>query len=307
MTRLIFWAGAVVALAAVAATAHGGYAVAVACLVPPGLAWLYPFITDGLALVAYGATSRLARSGRGYAWTIVVTAAALSGLAQAVFLSSGSNLGSSPGHLAVDPWLAFGVGAWPAIAVALVAHLLYLLHRAETHSHGDTTWQTSTSQDTSTPTTHGGTNEWTRSGVTPWSRTGGNGTPGSETNPPTSSPSSTTPPSTATTGPVSVDLDPEWAELDQLDNRGVNLMWETAPTTESRTDPDPIDPPTLDPDPVNRPGKAITRAADAATKHAAENGALPTLSELQVIAGVSRGTAVNAIKQVKATTNGHRR
>lgn len=261
MTRLIFWAGAVVALAAVAATAHGGYAVAVACLVPPGLAWLYPFITDGLALVAYGATSRLAHSGRGYAWTIVVTAAALSGLAQAVFLSSGSNLGSSPGHLAVDPWLAFGVGAWPAIAVALVAHLLYLLHRAETHSHGDTAWQTSTS--------------------------------------------STTPPSTATTGPVAVDLDPEWAELDRLDNRGVNLMWETAPTTESQTDPDPIDPPTLDPDPVNRPGKAITRAAAAAAKHVAENGTLPTLSQLEVIAGVSRGTAVNALKRVKATTNGH--
>ena len=36
-----------------AATAHGLYETAVAARVPAGIAWLYPLITDGLALVAY--------------------------------------------------------------------------------------------------------------------------------------------------------------------------------------------------------------------------------------------------------------
>jgi hypothetical protein len=43
------------------------YEVAVAAAVPVGNAWLYRLITDGLALVAYGATSRLTGSGARYA------------------------------------------------------------------------------------------------------------------------------------------------------------------------------------------------------------------------------------------------
>src|SRR6476661_2055746 len=44
----------------------------------------------GLALVAYGATSRLTGSPARYAWAVVVTAAGLSGLAQAIYLASGA-------------------------------------------------------------------------------------------------------------------------------------------------------------------------------------------------------------------------
>ena len=107
-------------LGAAAATAHGLYEVALAAAVPSGIAWLYPLITDGLALVAYGATARLSGSGARYAWAVVVIAAGLSGLAQAAFLASGATLDASPA-------LRFGIGAWPAVAAATAAHLLYLL------------------------------------------------------------------------------------------------------------------------------------------------------------------------------------
>lgn len=97
------------------ATAHGLFEVARAAGAPPLIAALYPLITDGLALVAYATTTRLAGPGRRYAWTVVVLAAGLSGLAQASYLAGGVE--------AAPAALRFGVGAWPAI----VAHLLYLL------------------------------------------------------------------------------------------------------------------------------------------------------------------------------------
>ena len=111
-----------VAAGAVAATAHGGYEVAVASGVPPQIAWTYPVQTDGLALVAYAATHHLAtRTSRGYAWAVVVLAAGLSGLAQAVLLASPA--------LTLPIGVRFGVGAWPAVAGAVAAHLVYLLAR----------------------------------------------------------------------------------------------------------------------------------------------------------------------------------
>ena len=87
---------------------------------PAGIAWLYPLITDGLALVAYAATARLTGSAARYAWAVVVLAAGLSGLAQASYLASDTTLHVSAG-------LRAGVGAWPALAAAITAHLLYLL------------------------------------------------------------------------------------------------------------------------------------------------------------------------------------
>ncbi|MDQ6874946.1 MAG: DUF2637 domain-containing protein [Actinomycetota bacterium] len=116
---LIWTAGLVVAVGAAIATAHGLYEVAIAAMVPPPIAWLYPLITDGLALVAYASTTRLATRGRGYAWLVVVLAAGLSGLAQASYLAIGVHTAPTE--------LRFGVGAWPAIAAAITAHLLYLL------------------------------------------------------------------------------------------------------------------------------------------------------------------------------------
>jgi hypothetical protein len=118
----ILTAALTVATAASVATAHGLYQVAAASRVPTSIAWLYPVITDGLALVAYAATARLHHGGRRYAAGIVVLAAGLSGLAQAVYLAGGIAATS-----AAPVGLRFGVGAWPAIAAALTAHLLHLI------------------------------------------------------------------------------------------------------------------------------------------------------------------------------------
>lgn len=110
-----------VAASAVAATAHGIYEVAIASRVPWGVALLYPLITDGLALVAYASTHRLRGWAAGYAWLVTILAAGLSGLAQAAYLASEPLVASQE--------IRFGVGAWPAVAAAIVAHLLYLLAR----------------------------------------------------------------------------------------------------------------------------------------------------------------------------------
>src|SRR4051812_43619179 len=113
--RAAIWLpGLAVAVGAAVATAHELFEVAVAARVPAGIAWLYPLITDGLALVAYAATSRLHGGPARYAWSVVVLAAGLFGLAQAIYLAGGATVEAS---LA----LRFGVGAWPAVAVAVVA------------------------------------------------------------------------------------------------------------------------------------------------------------------------------------------
>lgn len=129
----IWWAVLAVALCGVVATAHGLFEVVAACGVLAFVAALYVPITDGLALVAYAATDRLRGAGRLYAWAVVLLAAGLSGLAQAVYLGG---LGEPP------PWLRYVVGAWPAIAVAIAAHLLYLVGRpadepAHEQAHGE--------------------------------------------------------------------------------------------------------------------------------------------------------------------------
>jgi hypothetical protein len=125
--RGVWAAGLGVAAGAGVATAHGLYQVAAASHVPTPIAWLYPLITDGLALVAYAATTRLTDRGRRYAAIIVFLAASLSGLAQAVYLAGGI------AQTATAPvGLRFGVGAWPAAAAALTAHLLHLIGTGST-------------------------------------------------------------------------------------------------------------------------------------------------------------------------------
>src|SRR3954465_8127721 len=57
-------------------------------------------------------------------------AAGLSGLAQAVFLAAKTTLDASP-------TLRFGIGAWPAVAAAVAAHLLYLLAALGSTDPGD--------------------------------------------------------------------------------------------------------------------------------------------------------------------------
>jgi hypothetical protein len=111
--RPIITAALTVAAGAGVATAHGLYQVAASAHVAAPIAWLYPLITDGLALVAYAAAARLHDGGRRYAAGIVILAAGLSGLAQAVYLAGGLDTprrrrpgcgsGSAPGRPSPPP------------------------------------------------------------------------------------------------------------------------------------------------------------------------------------------------------------
>ncbi|MGH3615384.1 MAG: hypothetical protein ACRDRK_22860 [Pseudonocardia sp.] len=240
-TRWAIWLpGLAVALGAAVATAHGLYEVAHAARVPQVIAWLYPLITDGLALVAYTATARLSGSAARYAWSVVVLAAGLSGLAQAVFLASDSAVEASPA-------LRFGVGAWPAIAAAIVAHLLYLL-------------------------------------------------------------AVDAPPERSPEGVAPVAIQPDAVPVQSVTARPVQP---STPGPVQRPAPDAAQPvrpalaaapdATAEP-PVRRSGgsPAGERARAAATRHAHRHGRLPTVTELEAAAEVSRGTAHSVLKTLRA-------
>ncbi len=231
LVRAALWApGLAVALGAAVATAHGLYEVAAAAAVPAGIAWLYPLITDGLALVAYIATARLTGSAARYAWAVVALAAGLSGLAQAVYLAGGAALDA-------PPVLRFGVGAWPAGAAAIVAHLLYLLA--------------------------------------------------------TDDPGDAVPVPTAGCSPSS-------ALPTRVSNR-------PAEQTVHRPTPAAVQPPAARPaltasvTPSDQAGTrpARERARIAAARYARDHNALPTVSGLATLAGVSRGTAATALQDLR--------
>ena len=227
--RTTWAAGLVVAAGAGVATAHGLYEVATSARVPAPVAWLYPLITDGLALVAYAATARLHDAGRRYAAGIVVLAAGLSGLAQAVYLAGGLD------HTAVAPvGLRFGVGAWPAIAAALTAHLLHLISTGER------------------PASNRSSNPIASNAVS---------TPPVQPHPSEQRPSPSVQP-----------------DGDALDAPGVDVD----------ADPQPA-----------AAGSARDRALAAACRHRDAHGDLPTATELAQLAGTSRGTAGNALKDLR--------
>jgi hypothetical protein len=262
--RAVIWLpGLAVALGAAVATAHGLFEVAVAARVPAGIAWLYPLITDGLALVAYAATARLTGGPARYAWSVVVLAAGLSGLAQAVYLSSGAAVEATPA-------LRFGVGAWPAVAAAVVAHLLYLLAdadpaRADTHP----TFGTQRDDHKQPPVAGAPATAAVQTDVQPslYSTAAVQLTP---YNPAAGTPSGTEPgasapdPHTAESGPVE--------QPDARDEQPNAEVYEAPPRD---------------------------RARSAAVQHAARHGALPTVSELEALAAVSRGTAAAALKALR--------
>jgi hypothetical protein len=238
--------GLLVALGAGVATAHGLYEVALGAGVPQPIAWLYPLITDGLALVAYATTARLTDGARTYAWAVVVLAAGLSGLAQASYLSGGVD--SAPTAL------RFGVGAWPAIAAAIVAHVLFLLGsqaKPFLPAASDTT------------------------------AVGG-----------TAAPLQGDPAPPAVQRPVQavvhspVQPDEQQSKAGHLDDSGVRRTTGKA-TPSRRTSKPPSE------------GAPRERARTAARRHATQHGALPTVSQLMDLADVARGTAGNALKELR--------
>jgi len=267
MVRAAIWLpGLAVALGAAVATAHGLYEVALASRVPAAIAWLYPLITDGLALVAYAATPRLSGSAARYAWAVVVLAAGLSGLAQAMYLASDpapAGAGPVDGEAAGPVFVAsavlrFGVGAWPAIAAAIVAHLLYLLATDDPDPRSVT-----------------------------------------ESGPPSAV--GVQPP------PYSPPVQPEHAAVQPV---AVQPAPDAQPVTAARVQRSvevqrAADRPAPGPAPVEQHGvrsgvaPARDRARAAATRHAHRHGALPTVSELETAAEVSRGTAAAALKDLR--------
>jgi hypothetical protein len=292
--RWTVWAaGLVVALGAGVATAHGLYEVALAAGTPRGLAWLYPLITDGLALVAYATTTRLTESGRRYAWTVVVIAAGLSGLTQASYLAGG--VASAP------PPLRFAIGAWPAVAAAVVAHLLFLLGNHSTATSSD---------DLHQQVSHLGQPDQATSIA------------GSEPAPACGPQEPLAEAAVSVTGLSSATSTNPRAPLPVLPAAAAPIIGAPGlggppqavqpaplPVVQALTST-PIEhgiehpaPPATDP--VVRPpaardtAPARLRAHTAATGHATRHGQLPTVSELMALAQVARGTAATALKDLR--------
>jgi hypothetical protein len=253
--RAVWTAGLAVAAGAGVATAHGLYQVAAAARVPTPIAWLYPLITDGLALVAYAATSRLHDGGRRYAASIVVLAAGLSGLAQAIYLAGGIATSS------VAPvGLRFGVGAWPAVAAALTAHLLHLIGTAPAVDRADPLTrmrQEPSSNPASNPT---GVQPFNQPDVQPYN------------------PSAVQPPRTD----------------DALNDAAVQPERSTPGTTTQTADAIPSRSQSS-----GGTGPASERARQAARAHHARHGRLPTATELMQLAQVARGTAGTVLKDLR--------
>jgi hypothetical protein len=270
----VWLAGLAVALGAGVATAHGLYEVALAAGTPRALAWLYPLITDGLALVAYTTTARLADHGRRYAWTVVITAAGLSGLTQASYLAGG--VASAP------PALRFAIGAWPAIAAAIVAHLLFLLGT------------------NNQPTT-------TKPAVAP----------GLGSHPVTPTP---TDPEGSVVPPLPQAVTSSSTALPQPARRAAPLTAPGAPHPAVQTAVQPDLRPACNAQSLEQAvehpaasapvsvvratvardaAPARVRAQTAATGHATRHGALPTVTELMALAQVARGTAAAALKNLR--------
>ena len=237
---VVWLPGLAVALGAAVATAHGLYEVALAARVPAGIAWLYPLITDGLALVAYAATTRLRGPAARYAWSVVVLAAGLSGLAQATL--------SAPR----PRWM----------------------HR----------------------------------------RCCGTGSaPGPRSPPPSSRTCSTSWPPTPQTPPSQAGV--QSAPFRPAGVQPAATTVQPAPVQPSRAEPvQPASPTGVQPArprpllttmsgdrAVRRsgPSPARDRAQAAAARHANRHGRLPTVSELAVVADVSRGTAATALNALR--------
>lgn len=261
-------AAMVVAVAAGATTAHGLYEVAVAAQIPPRIAWLYPVMTDGLALVAYAATSRLSGSGRMYAWAVVVVAAGLSGLAQASYLVAGVPAASAQ--------LRFGIGAWPAIAAAVVAHLLFLLG-----------------------TRHGGRAEPGQAdhptSVQPERSTGAGVVQPERLNTPVVQHADL---NTGVVQPDGLDAPVQPAGVDgpavPVDEPSSNALNAEVVRAGVRPAGSGVQPAGL-----NAGGSVRERAYGVAAAHAARHGGLPTVSELMALAEVSRGTAGAVLKELR--------
>jgi hypothetical protein len=246
-----------------------------------------------LALVAYATTTRLAESGRRYAATVVVIAAGLSGLTQASYLAGG---------VAVAPaGLRFAIGAWPAVAAAVVAHLLFLLGNHSTTTSADDLHQQvphlgqpdqATSVTGSEPAPAGGSPEpLAGAAVSVTGLSSATSTHPRQPLPvlPTAAAPIVTAPG-ASGAPRAVQPEP-LPVVQALTSTPIEHGIEHP--AQQATDPVVRAPAARDAAP------ARVRAQTAAAGHATRHGALPTVSELMALAQVARGTAATALKDLR--------
>jgi hypothetical protein len=286
VARAAIWLpGLAVAIGAAVATAHGLYEVAVAARVPAAIAWLYPLITDGLALVAYAAIARLTGSAQRYAWAVVVAAAGLSGLAQAAFLASEPATPATPVEPGAEPAsiafvasapLRFGVGAWPAIAAAVVAHLLYLL--AVDHA----------------PAPESGPGSTGEPGQPPAVAQENNGMPATR-----AERSAEVGRSVVQPAPVATSYTPAQSSVGHRGRLSVSGVERPSLPARDHGFSRPTSAASV---PSARSGErpARDRARAAAERHAQRHHALPTVTQLMALAEVSRGTAGEVLKAMRA-------
>jgi hypothetical protein len=289
----VWVAGLIVALGAGVATAHGLYEVALAAGTPRALAWLYPLITDGLALVAYATTTRLPESGRRYAWTVVVIAAGLSGLTQASYLAGGV--------AAAPPGLRFAIGAWPAVAAAVVAHLLFLLGNHSTATSSDDLHQQvshlgqpdqATSIAGSEPAPAGGSHKpLAGAAVSVTGLSSATSTSQRETLPVLPAAAAPIIRASGLGGPPQAVQPPPLPVVQPLTSTPIEHGIEHPAL--------PAADPVVRPPAARDAAPARLRAQTAATGHATRHGQLPTVSELMALAQVARGTAATALKDIR--------
>ncbi|QRP48869.1 hypothetical protein [Amycolatopsis sp. FDAARGOS 1241] len=268
--------GLLVALGAAAATAHGLFEVASASGVPAGIAWIYPLITDGLAIVAYASTSRLSDAGSRYAWAVVILAAGLSGVAQAVFLAGGFTATPTDGAPATPApeVLRFGVGAWPAIAAAIVAHLLFMLATDHSSDAVDAT------------------------------DTAASGTVPAEADRLAASTPVVAPKPVQPSGVQSPSVQPGPVQPRELDAASRSASDGRTAAQPGSVQPEPSREPAAEEPKRERPVSTPSspkrdRARAAARRHQATHGTLPTVDHLMEIADVSRGTAGTALQELR--------
>lgn len=278
--------GLLVAISAAVATAHGLYEVVVSAGVPASIAWTYPVITDGLAIVAYVATSRLETAGRRYAWAVVILATGLSGLAQAIYFVGGFTPAVPPGPngepgVAGNPppdLLRFWVGAWPAIAAAIVAHLLFMLtdRKPSSASNDETVAEPGAVAEHPAGTT--------RSTPVQAERVQLDGSASRRVQP--------TPVQSGPVQPTPLDAPAaaERAERPVPETSSVQPEQGSARGAEETKPERPV---------VAQSSPKRDRAFREARKHQALHGNLPTVDQLHETADVSRGTAGTVLKELR--------
>ncbi|MGW4829636.1 hypothetical protein ACWEOG_18785 [Amycolatopsis japonica] len=286
-----FWLpGLVVAICAAVATAHGLFEVVVASGVLASIAWTYPVITDGLAIVAYVATSKLSGAGRRYAWAVVILAAGLSGLAQAIYFVGGFTAPLPPGPngepgAAGNPppeLLRFWVGAWPAIAAAIVAHLLFMLSELRASRKPSTASDAGTSP---------GTKDAVASGASAGRPTAVHPQPVQSDRP-------------ASVVVQSSSVHSGLVQPKPLDAPAAPERAERPVPATSSVQPEPSVARGAEESKPERPAVAPSspkrdRALHEARKYQALHGNLPTVDQLSETAEVSRGTAGTVLKELR--------